>query len=157
MKPGNPLSLSGYRSIAAHPSAVLAVIRGQVQHHSAVRYTVPEKRLRIFETYSAAAAAVRDGRVDAYASVARAHGGFIAENPGWGLEYVEVPHSEKPPAFGCFAIGLSDSALCARVDEILEEYLGSPGPSRNGQGLRIFSGGGEAGRGFLTRIHASRR
>lgn len=124
---GNPLSLSGYRSIADHRTAVLAVIQDQVQQTSGVEFGIPEARLRIFDTYSEAAAAVLDGVADAYASVARAHAGFIAENPGLALESLTVPQSEKALAFGCFALALQDGVLCGRIDEILEEYLGGEG------------------------------
>ncbi len=122
---GNPLSLAGYRSVAARGSAVLAVIRDQIQHRSAVEFGVPEGRLRIFETYTEAAEAVRDGRADGYASVARAHAGFLAQTPGCGLEIVDVPPAEKPPAFGAFAVALEDRELLGRVNAVLEGFLGS--------------------------------
>ena len=38
---GNPLELNGYRSVAQHPSAVLAVISDQIQHQTALRNGVP--------------------------------------------------------------------------------------------------------------------
>jgi len=122
---GNPHGLVGYRSVAEHGAAVLAVIRDQIQHRSAVEFGVPEARLRIFETYSEAAEAVRDGQADGYASVARAHAGVLARNPGWGLEAVEVPYAEKPPAFGAFAVALEDPELLGRVNAVLAGFLGS--------------------------------
>ncbi|MDP3341773.1 transporter substrate-binding domain-containing protein [Frigidibacter sp.] len=125
VRQGNPLGLVGYRSVAAHGSAVLAVIRDQIQHRSAAEFGVPEERLRIFETYAEAADAVRDGHADGYASVARAHAGFLAQNPGWGLEAVDVPYAEKPPAFGAFAVALGDRELLGRVNEVLARFLGS--------------------------------
>ncbi|WP_172292685.1 transporter substrate-binding domain-containing protein [Pseudoruegeria sp. HB172150] len=122
---GNPLALTGYRSVAQHGTATLAVIRDQFQHRSAVEFGLPEHRLKIFETYTEAATAVRDGTADAYASVARAHAGFIAQNRCWNLETVEVPHFEKPPAFGAFAVSLQETALRDRIDAILRGWLGS--------------------------------
>jgi len=125
VKQGNPLGLSGYRSVAKHDKAVLAVIKDQFQHRSALEFGVPDGRLRIFETYNDAAAAVHDGTADAYASVDRAHTGFMMRIPEWKVEAIEVPHTEKPPAFGCFSLAPLDTALRSLVDEILEGYMGS--------------------------------
>lgn len=122
---GNPLGLTGYRSVATAGSAVLAVIRDQFQHRSALEFGVNKERLRIFETYTEAASAVREGRVDAYASVCRAHTGFIDRHPEWHLEVVEVPSSEKPPAFGAFAVGLNEKNLLSAVNEYLASFLGT--------------------------------
>ncbi|MEM7425216.1 MAG: transporter substrate-binding domain-containing protein [Pseudomonadota bacterium] len=125
VRAGNPQQLSGYRSVAEHGTAVLAVIRDQFQHRSAISFAIPEERLQIHATYVEAATAVRNGTADAYASVARAHTGFLAQNPSWPLAVVEVPRAEKPPAFGAFALALDGAALCAEVDDVLERYLGS--------------------------------
>lgn len=125
VKKGNPLGLSGYQSISDNGKASLAVIRDQFQHRSAENSGVPEQRLQIFETYSEAAVAVCEGTVDAYASVGRAHTGFIAENSEWEIEAVEVPQTEKPAAFGSFSLALSETALRSRIDEILGRFLGS--------------------------------
>lgn len=122
---GNPLSITGYTSIAKCDNSVLAVIRDQFQHRSAVTLGVPEERLKIFETYSEAALAVREGNADAYASVGRAHSGFIAQNLDWEIDFIEIPTIEKAPAFGSFAFALEDKAFRDRVDEVLHEILGS--------------------------------
>ncbi len=125
VKPGNPLSLSGYRSLATHPEATLAVIRDQFQHRSAIEFGVPTERIEVFETYAQAADAVSSGKVDAYASVARAHTGFIARNPDMAVDVVAVPADEKPPAFGCFAFSPDNHELCNAVNEFLRQFLGS--------------------------------
>lgn len=122
---GNPLGLSGYQSVADNSDVQLAVIRDQFQHRSAVEFGVSADRIMVFETYTEAVRAVRDGMADAYASVGRAHGGFIEQNPEWGLELILVPDSEKPPAFGAFALGLNDTDLLNDVDAILSQFLGS--------------------------------
>ncbi len=126
VREGNPLRLHGYRSIAENLDCILAVIRDQFQHRSAMDFGIPEDRIAIFETYSAAAIAVRDGRVDAYASVGRAHSGFVQRNPGWALDVVTVPLLEKAPAFGSFAFGRADAELRHAVDEVLVRYVGTP-------------------------------
>ena len=122
---GNPLGISGYRSVADNGDAILAVIRDQFQHRSAISLDVPSERIRIFDTYTHAAKAVRDGSVAAYASVGRAHSGFIAQHTDWGLDLITVSASEKAPAFGSFAFALGDNALRRSVDEVLSHYLGS--------------------------------
>ncbi|MEM7633267.1 MAG: transporter substrate-binding domain-containing protein [Pseudomonadota bacterium] len=123
---GNPLALSGYKSLATSGAAMLAVIRDQFQHRSAVEFGVPEDRVMIFETYTEACHAVRDGKADAYASVARAHTGFLEQHPELDLEVVMVPASEKQPAFGSFAFSKQDDELRQQVDAVLADYLGSP-------------------------------
>ncbi len=127
---GNPSHFTGYHSVAQHDTALLAVVRDQFQHRSAVEFGVPEQRLRIFETYREAAAALHAGQVDAYASVGRAHVGFIAQNPSWDLDCIEVPYDEKPPAFGAFAVSPHDSQLLERINDILAGYLGCPSHRR---------------------------
>ncbi|MEM1075975.1 MAG: transporter substrate-binding domain-containing protein [Pseudomonadota bacterium] len=122
---GNEMGLEGYQSVADNSDARLAVIRDQFQHRSAVEFGVNKDRIMIFETYTEAAQAVRDGNAQAYASVGRAHGGFIEQNPECGLELVLVPDSEKPPAFGSFAFGLKDADLLNDVDAVLSWFLGT--------------------------------
>ena len=122
---GNPKSLTGYRAIAGNSDALVAVIRGQVQHDAAVQFGVPADRVRIFETYSEAAEAVASGAVDAYASVARAHLAFCEQHPELDLEVARVSAAEKEPAFGCFAFAKHDDAFRQAFDRALAEYLGS--------------------------------
>ncbi len=122
----NPLGLTGYKSVAASRACRLAVIRDQFQHRSAVDFGVPEDRIMIFETYTEACHAVRDGKADAYASVARAHTGFLEQHPELDLDVIAVPVSEKQPAFGSFAFSRQDDELRQQVDGALADYLGSP-------------------------------
>ncbi len=82
-------------------------------------------RIRIFEAYTDTAAAVRSGHVSAYASVARAHSGFIERNPDWGLDLTVVPEAEKKPAFGSFAFAKSDDDFRSDIDRVLGGYLGT--------------------------------
>ena len=87
---------------------------------------MPDECIKIYETYTAAANAVVAGDVDAYASVARAHTGFMDQNEELPLESVTVPFSEKEPAYGSFAFALENKELKLAVDGFLEEFLGSP-------------------------------
>ncbi|WP_299741169.1 transporter substrate-binding domain-containing protein [uncultured Roseobacter sp.] len=125
VKEGNPRSLTGYKSVAECSDARLAVIRDQFQHRSATEFGIAEDRIAIFENYTEAATAVREGRVDAYASVGRAHSGFIEQHPDWALELVVVPNEEKPAAFGSFAFNPGDTTMLNEVDEIVGEFLGT--------------------------------
>lgn len=122
---GNPNELTGYRSIAQNGDVRLAVIRDQFQHRSAVEFGIDIDRIKVFETYIKAASAVRDGAVDAYASVGRAHSGFISQNPDWRLDLVTVPQAEKSPAFGSFAFRLDDTNILNKVDAVLSDFLGT--------------------------------
>ena len=125
VRKGNSLRLTGYRSLARAPGSILAAVRDQIQHRSAIELGVPEDRMLVFETYADAVEAVRNGRAQAYASVARAHGGFIERSGAPDLEVVAVGADEKQPAFGAFAFNLADDALRQAVDEALGAYLGS--------------------------------
>lgn len=125
VKAGNPKKLTGYQSIAELDSCMLAVIRDQFQHRSAVDFGVADENLRVFETYTDAANAVLSGNVDAYASVGRAHIGYIELMNENKLEVVTVPALEKKPACGSFAFSLQDEQLCEDVNGVLRSFLGS--------------------------------
>lgn len=123
---GNSLDLSGYRAVAARKCCRLAVIRDQFQHRSAVSFGVPEDRILVFETYGKAAEAVLSGDADAYASVARAHSGYVERAGSDALEVVRIGPDEKPPARGCFGFAKDDDATRAAVDAVLSGFLGTP-------------------------------
>jgi polar amino acid transport system substrate-binding protein len=140
MAAGNPLGLSGYKAVAASRTCRLAVIRDQFQHRSAGDFGGPEDRIMIFETYTEACHAVRDGKAEAYASVARAHTGFLEQHPELDMDVVMVPASEKQPAFGSFAFSKQDDELRQRVDAVLADYLGSPDHRRMMAGFGFGDG-----------------
>jgi polar amino acid transport system substrate-binding protein len=122
---GNPFGLTGYRTVARTGACMLAVVRDQIQHRTAVEFDVPDERIRIFETYGEAAGAVLDGRAAAYASVARAHGGFIEQGDDLPLEVVTLGAEEREPAVGCFGFSKSDDGFMRAIDDALAAYLGS--------------------------------
>ena len=122
----NPRGIAGYGSLALDGSAVLGAIVEQVQHATALRLGVPAERIRLFRTQDEAAAAVADGRVDAYASVAAAHRGYLAKRPDPALAVVDVPIEEQPPAHGAFAFARESRGLRDAIDDTLGAYLGSP-------------------------------
>jgi polar amino acid transport system substrate-binding protein len=122
----NPRGIAGYGSLAGDRSAVLGVIVEQVQHATALRLGVPADRIRLFRTQDEAASAVADGRVDAYASVAAAHRGYLVDRPDAALAVVDVPVAEQPPAYGAFAFAKESRSLRDAIDAALAAYLGSP-------------------------------
>ncbi|AZO58062.1 MAG: transporter substrate-binding domain-containing protein [Mesorhizobium sp.] len=122
---GNPLDLEGYRSLAGHPSARLGVISNQIQHRTALQNGVPPERISVFTTQAQAAEAVATGMVQAYASVAMAHRGYIARRPAALADVIDVPASERLPAAGAFAVAKGNDALRRRVDDCLGDLLGS--------------------------------
>jgi hypothetical protein len=91
-------------------------------HHSG---GIQRDRISIFETYKDATEAVLNGKVDAYASVARAHAGFLTLTPDLQLEVIIIPSEEKSAAFGAFAFGRDDQNLRQSVDDALSTILGS--------------------------------
>jgi len=126
VRAGNPRGLAGYGSLARDRSAALGVIVEQVQHATALRLGVPADRIRLFRTQDEAAGAVATGQVDAYASVASAHRGYLADLPDAGVAVVDVPVAEQPPAYGAFAFAKERRDLRDAIDGALAAYLGSP-------------------------------
>lgn len=120
----NPRRFDGYRSIAGDEAALLGVISDQVQHRTALDHGVPQHRIKVFATQAEAAKAVAAGTVHAYASVAMAHRGYLARHPDAALAVVDVPATEKQPAFGAFALAKTDGALSLEIDACLTDLLG---------------------------------
>ncbi|WP_366523724.1 transporter substrate-binding domain-containing protein [uncultured Roseobacter sp.] len=118
-------SIAGYRSLAIAGHLKLAVIRDQIQHVTALELGVTPDQFRVFETYADAAQAVQDRIVSAFASVARAHQGFLQTSTAHGLSVVNVPLRERAPAFGCFAFAPSANDLRNRVDHVLNTFIGA--------------------------------
>ncbi|WP_245436941.1 transporter substrate-binding domain-containing protein [Mesorhizobium helmanticense] len=122
---GNPREFWGYRSVARDATALIGVITGQVQHQTALQNGIAPERIRIFATQAGAADAVAAGAVHAYASVAMAHRGYLANRPDAPLEVVDVPADEKQPAAGAFALAKDNAILRQRIDSCLGDLLGS--------------------------------
>lgn len=116
--------IAGYRSFATAGDLKLAVIQEQIQHVTALELGVTPGQFRVFETYTDAAQAVQDGTVNAFASVAQAHQGFLQRRAARGLAVVNVPLRERAPAFGCFAFARAATDLRYRVDHVLNTFIG---------------------------------
>ena len=119
-------AITGYGALAAATDLRLAVVRDQVQHRTALALGIPAARIEVFPTYAAAAEAVAQGHADAYASVALAHAGHLAQHPAPDLAIVPVPPEEKPAEAGGFAVAQSANGLQAAIDAALAGFIGSP-------------------------------
>jgi polar amino acid transport system substrate-binding protein len=118
--------ISGYVALAKE-GRKLAVLSGQVQRAHALRHGVAPADLVEFDAYDDAAAAVLDGRVAAYASVALAHEEHLAALPDRsGLVCVPVPASEVTPAPGAFACASAE--IRDALDQALGRLLGADLP-----------------------------
>jgi polar amino acid transport system substrate-binding protein len=117
--------ITGYRALAQDAKARLGVIIDQVQHKTAIRLGLPDERIEQFATQEEAAQAVARGRIDAYASVAMAHRGYLATAPDPRMTAIQVSDGEQPPAFGAFAFAKDATALRQAIDEALAVFLGS--------------------------------
>ncbi len=128
VRAGNPKQLTRYADIA-HANAILGVVMKQAQHDTALREGVPAARIREYIGQDEAARAVAAGEIDAYASVAMAHRGYLDRHPGLGLIAVDLiapqAASHHPP-FGAFAFAKADGELAKAVNAALAIYLGSP-------------------------------
>ncbi len=115
--------IHGYAAFASSPALCLGIVRDQVQGLTARRHGA--RNIRVFENYGAAAAAVASGAIDAFASVANAHRGYLAGLGAHDLRVVEIQAVEKPAEPGAFAFARSRTALRDAVDDALGALLGS--------------------------------
>jgi len=115
-----------YAALAADQDARLVVVADQVQEQRAVAAGVMLQRVLRVATQVEAVAAVRDGRADAYASVAMAHRGYLLANPDDALRVADFGASGGAAAIGAYSFAKSNPALRTAFDEALGNYLGSP-------------------------------
>ena len=126
VKAGNPKRLTSYRALAAHADARLVVVADQVQEQRALSAGLPPARVLRVATQPEAVAAVRDGRADAYASVAMAHRGFLRAEPDARLAVVDFGADGGAAAEGAYSFAKSNGDLRRAFDGALERFLGSP-------------------------------
>ena len=113
---GNPKRLTSYRALAAQADARLVVVADQVQEQRALAAGFDAARVLRVATQPEAVAAVRDGRADAYASVAMAHRGFPRAAPDARRHYyVRQLRDSK-----------ANADLRRAFDGTLQRFLGSP-------------------------------
>jgi polar amino acid transport system substrate-binding protein len=117
----------GYAALARDESAQLVVVADQIQEQSGLAAGMPLERVLRVATQEDAVRAVKDGRADAYASVAMAHRGFLGRSPDPGLAVVAFAagHGGQQPAAGAFAFAKSQSDLRRRFDAALDGLIRS--------------------------------
>jgi polar amino acid transport system substrate-binding protein len=124
--------LGAYEAIAAHATARIGGVRGQVQMQTARTAGVPRARVIGYPTPDAVVAALLNGEVDAYASVATAHRGFLARHPDPRLAISDLGDPQhagragSDPALGAFSFAHPDHAFAVVFDAALGSFLGSP-------------------------------
>ncbi|HJR20105.1 MAG TPA: transporter substrate-binding domain-containing protein [Dongiaceae bacterium] len=123
---GNPKRLISYGALAAHAGARLVVVADQVQEQRALGAGLDPARVLRVATQPEAVAAVRDGRADAYASVAMAHRGFLRAAPDAKLEVVDFGAVGGAVAEGAYSFAKANADLRRPFDVALARFLGSP-------------------------------
>ena len=123
---GNPKRLTSYGTLAAPGGARLVVVADQVQEQRALAAGLDPARVLRVATQPEAVAAVRDGRTDAYASVAMAHRGFLRATPDARLAVVDFGAEGGAVAEGAYSFAKSNADLRRAFDGALQRYLGSP-------------------------------
>jgi polar amino acid transport system substrate-binding protein len=126
VRAGNPKRLTSYRALAAHADARLVVVADQVQEQRALVAGLDPVRVLRVATQPEAVAAVRDGRADAYASVAMAHRGFLRAAADATLEVVDFGADGGVAAEGAYSFAKSNADLRRAFDGALQRFLGSP-------------------------------
>jgi polar amino acid transport system substrate-binding protein len=127
---GNPRHLTSYEAVAADSTARLGVVTNQVQRDSGLRAGIPTQRIIDYATQEAAVSGLLAGEVEAYASVAMAHHGYLRRAGDARLAVVEIAPPDQQseqasPASGAFAFSKTSNDLRRAVDEALGRYLGS--------------------------------
>lgn len=89
VKKGNPLNLSGFKSIADNPKAKLAVESGTTEEKYAKAVGVPESQLVTVSNNSALVASVKTGRADAFALTGITVRDLVERSGGGQLEALD--------------------------------------------------------------------
>jgi len=143
---GNPLGLTGYPALVAHPTARVAVLDGAVEGALLRRLGVPDARLVEVPDEQAGAAAVAHGLADALALSAPSLRWLVRAHPGDGVEevrdVVQPPGPEYPARFAV-AVRRDDAALAAAWSAALAAVAETPARA---QLLEQFGFAGEPAR-----------
>jgi polar amino acid transport system substrate-binding protein len=126
VRAGNPKRLTSYGALAAHADARLVVVADQVQEQRALAAGLDAARVLRVATQPEAVAAVRDGRADAYASVAMAHRGYLRAAADAQLHVVDFGAAGGAAAEGAYSFAKSNADLRRAFDGALQRFLGSP-------------------------------
>lgn len=133
---GNPKSLVNYAAVARRDDARLGVIAGQVQYDSALAAGVRDRQITLFDQQSEAISALREGRIDAYASTALGNRILASRIGDANLEAVDHANAganssasagtdTKCAPLGAFSFNRNNTPLLTAVNTQLRAYLGS--------------------------------
>jgi polar amino acid transport system substrate-binding protein len=120
-----------YEGIAADPAARLGIVTGQVQAETACGAGIPAGRIIGFVAPETVVAALKHGDVEAYASVAFAHRGFLARHRDPALAFTNLGDARfsgmagSIPAFGAFSFARENTAFADAFDAALTRFVGS--------------------------------
>ena len=125
---GNPLDLHSYEDVRDHDSATLGVVAGAVEGGYAREVGIPDGRVVNLPDNATALAAVRTGRVDAYAGTALTIARLARESED--VEMADpfrgpVIEGEETVGYGAFGFRQSDTDLHDRFNEALHGLLGT--------------------------------
>ena len=127
VRAGDVSTILGYEALVENRALRLVVVAGQVQEHSALKAGLTSDRILRVVSPEQAVEAVVSGQADAYASVARAHRGFLQREPDPTLAVVDLDAAKGPsPAVGAYGFAKRDGAFRDVFDIALNGFLGSP-------------------------------
>lgn len=129
VRAGNPKHVTSYASVAAS-DARLGVVSNTVQAGAARAAGVPAERVVEFATQEEIIAAIKAGRLDAYAATALGNRALLAtlKDPELALaQPFETPlENGRPKAgYGAYSFSLANGAFVARFNAELGGFLGS--------------------------------
>lgn len=130
VKEGNPKGLKTYEDVAANSGATLGVMAGAIEKDYAVKSGVSEGQILTFPDGPSGLAAVRAGRVDAFALTSLSIGNLVqTAGSGAGVERAEpfgTVAGESVKGHGGFGFRKEDEALLAEFNKHLTAFIGSP-------------------------------
>jgi polar amino acid transport system substrate-binding protein len=129
VRAGNPKRISSYASVAAS-DARLGVVKDTVQVGFAKAAGVPAERLIEFRTQEDSIAAIKEGRVDAFAATALGHRALLASLKDADLALAQpfeppMENGRSKAGFGAFSFNKANGAFVARFNAELAKFLGS--------------------------------
>lgn len=127
---GNPLDLHSFSAVAEHPTARLGFVGGTVEHDYARDAGIPENRIVIFPDNVSGLAAVRTGRVDAFAATTLTVTDLLRKAADDALEQADpfhdpVVNGRVARGYGAFGVRIADTDLVAELNRQLSNFLGT--------------------------------
>lgn len=127
---GNPLGLKNYDDVAANPEARLGVMSGAVEGGYAEQSGVPAEQISSFPDGPSGVAAVRTGRIDAFALTSLSIQNLVeTAGPDAGVEMTQpfdTVAGTSVKGHGGFGFRKEDEDLLAAFNAELEKFIGSP-------------------------------